>query len=56
MRTSCEGCVHYLGGGCCRLNLESECAAGGRELWEEEDPEHEVQSVPLPTGGRSMDT
>lgn len=32
---SCEGCKHYLGGGCCRLNLEDECAAGGYEMWEE---------------------
>ena len=33
---SCEGCRNYLGGGCCRLNLEDECAAGGGfELWEE---------------------
>lgn len=31
---SCDGCRHYLGGGCCRLNEEAECAAGGRELWE----------------------
>lgn len=34
-RESCAGCRHYLGGGCCRLNLESECAAGDFELWEE---------------------
>lgn len=34
---SCEGCRNYLGGGCCRLNLEDECAAGGGyELWEDE--------------------
>ena len=26
---SCEGCKHNLGGGCCKLNLEDECAAGG---------------------------
>lgn len=32
---SCTGCRHYLGGGCCRMNLESECAAGEFELWEE---------------------
>ncbi len=32
--TSCEGCIHYLGGGCCRLNLESECAAGEFEMYE----------------------
>lgn len=34
---SCEGCRNYLGGGCCRLNLEDECAAGGGfELWEDD--------------------
>lgn len=32
----CDGCRHYLGGGCCRLNVEKECAAGGFELWEGE--------------------
>ena len=32
--TTCVGCKHYLGGGCCRMNLESECAAGDRELYE----------------------
>ena len=35
-RTSCMGCVHYLGGGCCRMNLENECAAGDFELYETE--------------------
>lgn len=32
----CETCRHDLGGGYdnCRLNLESECAAGGFEAWE----------------------
>lgn len=35
-RTSCEGCRYNLGGGYdnCRINLESECAAGGYEAWE----------------------
>lgn len=37
-KTTCEGCKYYLGGGCCRLNLESECAAGDFEMWE--GPEH----------------
>lgn len=33
---SCEGCKHNLGGGCCSLNVEDECAAGGGfELWED---------------------
>lgn len=38
---SCEGCIHYLGDGCCRLNLERECADGDFELWEDET--HEVE-------------
>lgn len=34
---SCAGCKHDLGGGCCRINLEDECAAGGGyEMWEDE--------------------
>lgn len=35
-RTSCAGCRYDLGGGYdnCRINLESECAAGGFEAWE----------------------
>lgn len=33
---SCKGCKHYLGGGCCRMNLESECAAGDFEMYETE--------------------
>lgn len=33
---SCEGCKHNLGGGCCKLNVEDECAAGGGyEMWED---------------------
>lgn len=32
--STCIGCKHYLGGGCCRMNLESECAAGDREMYE----------------------
>ena len=32
--TTCIGCKHYLGGGCCRMNLESECAAGEFEMYE----------------------
>lgn len=36
---SCDGCKHYLGGGCCQMNLESECAAGGFELWEVDEDE-----------------
>ena len=31
----CEACRHYLGGGCCRINLEPECReGGGYEAWE----------------------
>lgn len=25
----CKTCSHYLGGGCCEINLESECREGG---------------------------
>lgn len=33
--TPCEACRHYLGGGCCRINLEPECReGGGYEAWE----------------------
>lgn len=33
---SCTGCRWYLGGGCCRQNLEAECREGGGfEMWEE---------------------
>jgi len=34
MGRCCETCRHYLGGGCCRINLEAECAAGEFEAWE----------------------
>lgn len=31
---SCDSCYHYLGGGYCRINLESECReGGGYEAW-----------------------
>ena len=29
LRTSCRGCMHYLGGGQCRINAEAECREGG---------------------------
>ena len=33
-RGSCAGCSNDLGGGCCRINEESECREGGGfELW-----------------------
>lgn len=33
---TCETCRHYLGGGCCRINLEDECREGGGfEAYEE---------------------
>lgn len=32
---TCVGCKHHIGAGCCRINLEDECAAGGGyEAWE----------------------
>ncbi|MBO7669721.1 MAG: hypothetical protein J6S60_03940 [Oscillospiraceae bacterium] len=29
----CVTCGAYLGGGCCRDNLEGECRDGGHEAW-----------------------
>ena len=37
MDLNCDGCKHYLGGGCCRINLEKECADGDFEAWEESE-------------------
>lgn len=37
MGRCCETCQYYLGGGCCRINLEAECAAGEFDAWEEAD-------------------
>ena len=35
---SCSGCKYDLGGGCCSINCEDECAAGGGyELYTEDD-------------------
>ena len=31
---TCGTCRHYLGNGCCGLDLEAECGAGGFEAWE----------------------
>lgn len=31
---NCTNCNSYLGGGCCRLNSEKECAENEFELWE----------------------
>lgn len=36
-RRACETCRHYLGGGCCAVSLEAECAAGDYEAWEEKE-------------------
>lgn len=30
---SCCTCANYLGGGCCKINVEDECAEGEFELW-----------------------
>ena len=47
----CEGCKHDLGGGCCRINLETECReGGGYEAWEPKElPEPEY----VPTKGET---
>lgn len=47
---SCVGCKHHIGDGCCRINLESECAAGGGyEAWQprEETPSNERVTLTL---------
>lgn len=31
---NCVTCDNYLGGGCCKLNVEYECAESLFELWE----------------------
>lgn len=37
---TCATCCHYLGGGCCRINVEGECyEGGGYELHEERSGE-----------------
>ena len=38
-RETCSGCIHHLGGGMCRLNVEAECGKGERELYEHEEGE-----------------
>lgn len=66
----CEGCRYDLGGGCCRINMEAECGAGERELWEDEKadapkslnflisavtPEKEIVDIGLTSGNRDLD-
>ena len=50
----CDGCKHYLGGGCCRLNMEAECREGGGfELWEAKEtslPVWKYECIAFPTG------
>ena len=42
MSKECSTCKHYLGGGCCRLNMEQECReGGGYELWEEKNDDRD---------------
>lgn len=36
---NCETCRYYLGDGCCRIDVEDECAAGNYEAWEARDDE-----------------
>ena len=43
---TCNTCRHYLGGGCCRINLEAECGAGEFEAWEpKEGSGHNGQTI-----------
>lgn len=37
----CETCLYHLGGGCCRINLESECGKGEHEAWRPRDTKEE---------------
>lgn len=39
---SCANCNSYLGGGCCRLNSEKECAENEFELWSEKIKEEQT--------------
>jgi len=43
----CETCRHDLGGGYdnCRINLESECAAGGYEAWEPKETGMDMETA-----------
>lgn len=49
LRDSCDGCDAHFGVGCCRDNLELECAAGGGyEAWrpkKKPSPVHEIQYI-----------
>lgn len=36
-RTSCDGCRWYLGGGCCRINMELECREDEYKLYESKE-------------------
>lgn len=53
---TCLGCKHYLGGGCCRMNLESECAAGGFEMYETDLYKYYCLMRPPMIGGLPIDT
>lgn len=47
-RTSCKGCIHDLGGGQCRINVERECREGGGfELydWQEKQTKPEAERL-----------
>ena len=47
-RTSCKGCIHDLGGGQCRINVELECREGGGfELydWQEKQTKPEAERL-----------
>ena len=43
---TCDTCRHYLGGGCCRINLEAECGKGEFEAWEQKrgSQDNEIES------------
>lgn len=52
----CEACRHYLGGGCCRINLEPECReGGGYEAWEDSGKTNTAEKNGNRVSGRSDD-
>lgn len=49
-RTSCKGCIHDLGGGQCRINVERECREGGGfELYDWAEKQTKPESERLGT-------
>ena len=47
MHDTCEGCFNHMGGGCCRINLENECAKGERQMYKPAKESGPFESVML---------